>query len=301
MIKRVYKSALIACIVLPLLLSCNTNNSSSASVPVDPNLSQGNAQRSNKDNQRTTDTSNIGGLNSKAKARWSNPIMTPIGADVGRIIRGYFLQGAYDKMLNFVIVPPCYSRKQVLYILRKSSWGYSIKWNNLKWLEDSTFIITYRTEKVNTVGAEQYVGRIVNDTAKLILFPEKDNLLPYYGNENLDDLCELKAALDRIYFEFDKTTILPKSNPALLALLNYLKTNPTLNAHFVGHASSEGSKQHNQQLSELRAKAICDYLIKKGIAEDRLTYEGKGNTQPLESNKKASSTDRRVELVLKEQ
>ena len=74
-----------------------------------------------------------------------------------------------------------------------------------------------------------------------------------------------------------------------------------MNAHFVGHASSEGSKQHNQQLSELRAKAICDYLIKKGIAEDRLTYEGKGNSQPLESNKKASSTDRRVELVLKEQ
>ena len=301
MSKRVYRCCIIVSLVLPLILSCNANNSSSSSVPIDPNLSQGNAQRSSEGIQMAEDAANIGDVNLKGKARWSNPIMTPIGADVGRIIRGYFLQGAFDKMLNFVIVPPCYTKKQLLYILRKSSWGYAIKWNNLEWMEDSTFILSYRTEKENTVGAETYVGRIVNDTAKLILFPEKDHLFPYYGDENLDDPCELKAALDRIYFEFDKTTTLNKSKPALLVLLNYLKTNPTLNAHFVGHASSEGTKEHNKQLSVQRAKAICDYLIKKGIAEDRLTYEGKGNSQPLESNKKASSTDRRVELVLKEQ
>ena len=295
--KHVYRWVIMACVVLPMLSACDTNNPNNSSIPIDPNLSQG----TNENKNIALDTANIGEVNSKGKARCSNPIMTPMGADVGRIIRGYYLVGDYQKMLQFVIIPPCYTRKQIEYILRKSKWGYDIKMNNLQWMEDSTFLLNYRTSKQNTTGAEQYVGRIVNDTAKLILFPEKDHLFPYYGNEDLDDPCELKAALDRIYFEFDKTTILPKSNPALLALLNYLKTNPTLNAHFVGHASSEGSKQHNQQLSELRAKAICDYLIKKGIDADRLTYEGKGNSQPLESNKKASSTDRRVELVLKEQ
>lgn len=190
MIKRVYKSALIVCIFLLLLLSCNTNNSSSSSVPIDPNVSQGNAQRSNKNNRIAEDTSNIGGVNSKGKARWNNPIMNPIGVDVGRMVRTYFLQGAYDKMLNFVIAPPCYSKKQLYYILRKSSWGYAIKWNNIQWMEDSTFILTYRTDKQNTAGTEQYVGRIVNDTAKLILFPKKNHLFPFFGDENLNDPCE---------------------------------------------------------------------------------------------------------------
>lgn len=300
MIKRVYKSALIACIVLPLLLSCNTDNLSSASVPIDPNLSQENAQRSNKNNQIAKDTSNIWGVNSKGKARWSNPIMSPVGADVARIIRGYYLVGDFDKMLQFVIIPPCYTRKQIEYILRKATWGYEIKVNNLQWMEDSTFLLNVRTNRQNTVDVEQYVGRIINDTAKLFLFPEKENLFPYYGDEDLEDPCQLKDLLDKIYFAFDKTTILPKSSTALKALVNYLTYNPSLNAHFIGHSSAEGSKAYNKALSEGRAKAICDYLIQHGISKNRLSYEGKGDTQPLAKNDTEAnkSLNRRVELVL---
>ena len=75
-------------------------------------------------------------------------------------------------MLQFVIVPPCYHQKQLEYLLRKSKWGYDIKVNNLQWIEDSMFILNYRTSKHNTVGAEQYVGKIINDI-NLIYFTEK--------------------------------------------------------------------------------------------------------------------------------
>jgi outer membrane protein OmpA-like peptidoglycan-associated protein len=172
--------------------------------------------------------------------------------------------------------------------------------NNLQWLPDSTFLLNYRSTKQNTTGAEQYAGRIINDTAKLFLFPEKENLFQYYGDEDLEDPCQLKNLLDRIYFAFDKTTILPKSNDALSALVNYLNYNPSLHAHFIGHASSEGGKAYNKNLSEGRAKAICDYLINKGIAKNRLTYEGRGDSQPLEKNDTEAhkGLNRRVELVL---
>lgn len=234
------------------------------------------------------------------KASWRNPVMSPVGADVARIIRGYYLVGDFDKMLQFLIIPPCYTRKQIEYILRKSTWGYEIKVNNLQWTEDSTFVLNFRTNRQNTVDAEQYVGRIINDTAKLFLFPEKENLFPYYGDEDLEDPCQLKDLLDKIYFAFDKTTILPKSTAALNALVNYLRYNPSLNAHFIGHSSAEGSKAYNKALSEGRAKAICDYLIQHGISNNRLSYEGKGDTQPLAKNDTEvnKSLNRRVELVL---
>jgi outer membrane protein OmpA-like peptidoglycan-associated protein len=235
-----------------------------------------------------------------SRANWRNPVMSQMGVPISRVIRAYYLVGDYKKMLQFVIVPPCYERKQIEYIIRKSNWGYEINLTNLQWLQDSTFILTHRTSKQNTTAAEQYIGRIVNDTAKIFLFPEKQNLFQYYGDENIDDPCQLKDALDQIYFAFDKTTILKKSNTALRTILNYLKSNTNIRARFIGHTSNEGSKSHNMQLSELRAKAICDYLSVNGLSPERLSYVGKGDTEPLvlndtESNK---SKNRRVEISI---
>ena len=273
--------------VLIALLACASCDSSTASKPPKPS----------KDAKQDRDSS---ALSETPKAKWRNPIMTPWGADIARIVRGYYLVGDFKKMLQFVIVPPCYTSKQLAYLLRKAKWGYDIKVNNLQWIEDSVFILNYRTSKQNTVGAEQYVGRIINDTAKIILFPEKENLFQYYGDEDLEDPCKLKHLLDNIYFAFDKTTLLPKSNESLQALTKYLYNNPSIYAHFIGHSSSEGGKEYNQKLSEGRAKAICDFLISKGIDKERLSYEGKGDTQPLEKNDTEShkSANRRVEMIL---
>ena len=235
------------------------------------------------------------------KALWRNPAMSAMGADIGRVIRAYYLVGDYSKMLKFVVAPKCYRQKQIEYFLRKSKWGYSIRMTNLQWMPDSTFVLTYITSKQNTTGSEQYVGRIVNDTAKLLIFPEKENLFQYYGDEDLNDPCRLKNALDNVYFYINSATLLPKSNEALQTILLFLKNNPVLKAHFTGHASNEGNAQRNHQLSEARAKAICDYLIKMLIDKNRLSYEGKGDTQPLLPNTSEinRSVNRRVEILLR--
>jgi len=124
------------------------------------------------------------------KVGWNTPFLTPVGSDITKVIRAYYMVGDYETMLKFVAFPKCFSKAEIIHKLRKSSWGYEIKITNLEWNQDSSFIMTIKTSKQHTVGSEQYFGRIINDTAKLVLFPEKEDLFPYYGDENLDDPCE---------------------------------------------------------------------------------------------------------------
>ena len=71
------------------------------------------------------DNSGAEDTNRQNEASWRNPVMSPMGADISHVVRGYFLVGDFKKMLQFVIVPPCYNQKQIQIILRKSKWGYA--------------------------------------------------------------------------------------------------------------------------------------------------------------------------------
>jgi outer membrane protein OmpA-like peptidoglycan-associated protein len=60
--------------------------------------------------------------------------------------------------------------------------------------------------------------------------------------------------------------------------------NPTLKIELAGHTDDVGNDEYNQKLSEERAKAAVDYLVKQGIASDRLTYKGYGESMPYVAN-----------------
>ncbi len=93
-----------------------------------------------------------------------------------------------------------------------------------------------------------------------------------------------KIILKNIFFEFDKANLRPESIPELERLVKLLNDVPTLKIEISGHTDNIGSELYNQQLSEERAKAVVDFLIAKGIDEDRLTYAGYGLTQPIATN-----------------
>jgi hypothetical protein len=99
-------------------------------------------------------------------------MLTPYGKDLVSIIRGYFLVGDFDKMIDFLILPDGYTKDQLKALLRNSTWGYELKVMNVKWDKDSSFQLAIRTSIQNTSGVEFYEGRVVNDTAKLIVNPE---------------------------------------------------------------------------------------------------------------------------------
>lgn len=82
--------------------------------------------------------------------------------------------------------------------------------------------------------------------------------------------------IKNIYFDFDKSNIRPDAAKELDHLVKVLKDNPRLEVELGSHTDARGTDKYNEKLSDRRAKSTVDYLIKKGIAKDRLTWKGYG-------------------------
>jgi outer membrane protein OmpA-like peptidoglycan-associated protein len=90
--------------------------------------------------------------------------------------------------------------------------------------------------------------------------------------------------LDKIFFDTGKTTIKVVSNPVLDGVIKVLNENPQVKKIRVeGNTDDVGDEKKNQKLSEGRAKAVADYLIKNGIDAARIESKGNGESVPLES------------------
>ena len=106
-----------------------------------------------------------------------------------------------------------------------------------------------------------------------------------------DRIVEKKAEPLRreIFFTIRATQIVKEEMAKVEEIANYLKANPNAKVVITGHADKgTGNATINKNLSEKRAKIVADTLVKKyGIAESRISYDGKGDTeQPFAENDK---------------
>jgi len=90
--------------------------------------------------------------------------------------------------------------------------------------------------------------------------------------------------LYNIYFETDSFKILAESEPELQKLFAFLNNNPELKLEIQGHTDNTGIPSKNQQLSELRAKSVVEYLRAKNVDITRLNSFGFGSKRPIASN-----------------
>lgn len=109
-----------------------------------------------------------------------------------------------------------------------------------------------------------------------------------------------KIRLDNVYFDQSSYILRKESYPQLDILLNTLRRYPKLVIEIAGHTDNVGDRRLNQSLSENRARVITNYLIQRGIVENRLQYQGYGDSLPAapndnEANKKLN---RRVEFTV---
>ena len=122
------------------------------------------------------------------------------------------------------------------------------------------------------------------DAAEMARSIEKDGSISLYG----------------IYFDTNKAELKPESEPTLVEIANLLKANMDMVVLVVGHTDNQGSVDYNLDLSQRRAKAVRDALIKThGIKTDRLLSTGAGLAAPVASNRteEGRALNRRVALV----
>lgn len=107
-----------------------------------------------------------------------------------------------------------------------------------------------------------------------------------------------KIILKNIFFEFNKATLKPESIPELERLIKLLNDVPTMKIEISGHTDNVGSELYNQELSEKRAQAVVEYLVDKGVDNDRLTFKGYGFSQPVAGNdtEEGRAMNRRTEF-----
>ncbi len=101
-----------------------------------------------------------------------------------------------------------------------------------------------------------------------------------------------------LFFATNKTRILKTSEEALNDLYMYLARNPQVRIKIIGHTDSVGKDEANQKLSDGRANEVMKDLIERGIAADRIQAEGRGETQPIDTNdtEEGRQNNRRVEF-----
>lgn len=90
--------------------------------------------------------------------------------------------------------------------------------------------------------------------------------------------------LKNIFYDLAKYSLRPESKAELDRLIKLLNDNPTIKIQISGHTDSRGSNEMNKELSHNRAKEVVTYLVKAGIPESRLQFQGYGEEQLIHSD-----------------
>ena len=108
-------------------------------------------------------------------------------------------------------------------------------------------------------------------------------------------------AKGKIRFESGRATIDPDSVGLLDRLVETALRCPAANIEIAGHTDADGEDGFNQMLSEKRAQAVVDYLVKAGLPAGQFTATGYGSTQPVASNDtdEGKAQNRRIDFLVR--
>lgn len=111
-----------------------------------------------------------------------------------------------------------------------------------------------------------------------------------------------RANFYNVRFQPNKALIKPTSEPELERIFNFLKANAGVFIDIKGHTNSNkfADQYFLQKLSYRRAEAVRDYLVKKGIASNRITFKGMGGSEPIivSDDFEKAQVNARVEIVI---
>lgn len=116
-----------------------------------------------------------------------------------------------------------------------------------------------------------------------------------FGGLSLDELNR-RRPLGDVYFDFDMSLLRPDGEAALQKNLAFLMQYPSVVVRVEGYADPRGTNEYNLELGERRAARVAEYLLKYGVAAERLEILSKGKAEQVcgESNESCWSQNRRV-------
>ncbi len=161
---------------------------------------------------------------------------------------------------------------------------------------DDISIHEFIPEKIDTAqGPENpYFANMKADSVETeVVLP--DTISPISSGEVL--------VFNKLLFQTGEALLSPVSYPELNIVAAYLKADKKMTIEIYGHTDNAGDENKNKELSYNRAKAVADYLIKKGVKAPNIIYEGFGSSKPIETNETEAGrkSNRRVEFILKKQ
>jgi OmpA-OmpF porin, OOP family len=176
-------------------------------------------------------------------------------------------------------------------------------------LSTGTLVVTDREAKISGDALyEAAVGQIRASLAKdfpqgwqvnaeLSVKPAAAPVDPTVCQQLLSDLLDK----GKIRFEPGRATIDPDSAGLLDRLVETALRCPTAKIEIAGHTDGDGENGFNQALSEKRAQAVMDYLLKAGLPADRFTAIGYGSSQPVAANDtdEGKAQNRRIDFLVR--
>lgn len=131
-----------------------------------------------------------------------------------------------------------------------------------------------------------------------LFYSENINLTSAEGFQEIVKNIELRKIrignsmiLNNVFFEFDKANISPQSKPELDNIKKLMLDYEKLMIEISGHTDSIGDYKYNLKLSQRRASAVVNYLIKEGVDPSRLMAKGSGPLKPIAPNSMPDGSD----------
>jgi outer membrane protein OmpA-like peptidoglycan-associated protein len=224
-----------------------------------------------------------------------------------------------DLLVGFSGCSGCNSDLDVLQLSLPDSLCDGSLYHN--WLTLSKIFTAKGNESVFVIsgGSTQDYLKIINaNPGKFCISPSQNSFKLMYFIDNIsltaidsesDSLISVhldslnigqSIILQNIYFDFDKYVLLKESFPFLDKIAAYLKEKANVRILVSGHTDNVGTIEYNYELSNKRAKSIVDYLMNKGITQDRLQSAGLGSRFPVDSNDtdEGRHKNRRIEIKI---
>ena len=172
-------------------------------------------------------------------------------------------------------------------------------------------VVVETSDHLKRFSRINYCNETLKDLNKYCFFGFNDVSLNEKGSVSgasiLMDKIELgkKFKVDNIYYDSNKATIPKKVLPNLRKLLYTLIDNPQIIVELGSHADSRGSDEYNLALSQRRADAAVEYVVKQGIDRKRIRSKGYGETMlvngcsnGVKCNGKQHEENRRTEFII---